>query len=85
MSWKRFLEGFPGHGDDILIYDGDKDHIFMGYVDNGLKGPRIKSTGYYCNDPKCNWTPDNCCCDFLITENCWWLSLPKKPSVKGYE
>ncbi len=84
MKWIKFSESFPAYsGEGILVYDGKR--IFIGYVYNTLRGDRIFSDDYYCNDPECTWIYDDCCCSIQLNENCWWMSLPKAPDITGYE
>lgn len=82
MKWTKFSEYFPATGGgDILVYDGQK--MFIASVSRSFEGENIiVSNGYYCNNPKCTWIYDDCCCNFQITEDSWWMELPKKPNIK---
>ena len=85
MKWTKFSEHFPAEGSDgILVYDGKQ--IFIASVGRKFNGQDvISSDGYYCNDPECTWIYDDCGCNFKITEDSWWMSLPKKPNIEGYD
>ena len=78
MEWTKFSDKWPDMPDDILHYDHKTECINL--IIKRRDGT-YRSTGYYCNNPECCWTFDDCGCPLVISPEDQWMFLPESPDT----
>jgi hypothetical protein len=74
MEWIKFSKRYPEKATEILFCD-ENVTVAAFFNKNGM----LFSQSYYCNNPGCEWTYDDCNCPLVISPNSFWMPIPDQP------